>query len=275
MKPASQTTNGLEELARKYVAKVFNIKPRNIKITEQRGFMSLQFNVDRHIPPTKFTALARVLQSKGLKLRGSITSSNQIKTNKTSSVISFDLQAVKYYRKSRSKKRKAIKASFGEEPMSRAVVLADSLAQNMRFGNFMKQVARLPVQADSGGMNIKVMRAGDGARLVQQLYNEYISEKDYTGFLDFYKSIDDTMFKFRGNKELDLTQLDDDDDDDRGSRRRGKKGKKSFVPKNSKPARLSKDDSDDSPPDPSDQSVVISADKAHKKTLSVLSKYYP
>lgn len=272
-KLSQKALNGLTQLATKYTAKALGVGEKLVKVMPQAKSLLVAVQTSKYFDNKQLERLTRVLRSKDLKLNNLDFKGSLNKSQKHTKLV-FELKLIKQTRKPQTRVQSEI------QEMEKSQLLADSLAQNMRFSQITANVDKILVQADGNGMGIRVFKHGDGARLIQQLYQDYVSDRDFTGFLDFFKTIDDATFKFRGNKELDLSQLDNEDDDDSGSRRgRGKKGRRNFNPRSDNNSRPSKPISDeDVKQTPEDSSVVISKENLNKKPKSdiliKLNKYY-
>src|SRR3954454_23255882 len=109
-------------------------------------------------------------------------------------------------------------------------ILAHSLAQGLKGLEVMSSINRILVQADGDTGALQVLKHGDAARLAMSLYQEYVSDEDFTYFVDFVKQLDSLILKFRGGNPLNLEEMGNDDDEE--DTRRSSKGRKNKGMKN-------------------------------------------
>lgn len=136
-----------------------------------------------------------------------------------------------------------------------AEMLAHSLNTEIRGSEVIAKINE--VLADSENGSLQVLRHGDAARMAMDMYKEYISDKDYTYFVNFVQQLDNLILKFRNNQPLDLSDMDDDDDYDDRPRKKKSKSKLGGKPLK-KVAPSDEKDSDEASSDEADNSVVIS-----------------
>jgi hypothetical protein len=145
-------------------------------------------------------------------------------------------------------------------------ILASFLDNEMRGFEVISQLDKMLAADDTkdSTSNLQVLRHGDAARLAMQLYTEYVSDRDFTYFVNFFKKLDDLIFTFRGNQPLNLDDLDNEDDETPRKKRKKFHGKPVLLNKSKSPT----SDTDSTTKDTAaDNSVVISADSNKSKYL--------
>jgi hypothetical protein len=157
---------------------------------------------------------------------------------------------------------------------SKVKLLAHSLSTELKGSTIIASMNKILADSDTGGL--QVLKHGDAARMAMDMYKEYVSDTDYTYFVNFVKQLDDLILKFRGNQPLNLDENDEDDEeDDPRPRKKGKnKGRYGGKPVKRIAAPPVDDSEDDSPAE--DNSVVISSvlDTIRTNARKVASKKY-
>lgn len=84
--------------------------------------------------------------------------------------------------------------------------------------------------SSSKGDRLRVLVDGDSQRMVTRLYQEYVSEENFVLFIEFVKSIDNLIVKYREMAQSrdiasQVKNDEEDDDDDYEPRGRGRGGR--------------------------------------------------